>query len=520
MKVESARSDGEADRTRPMWRPTLRRTPIISVALAAVLIPSLILRFVAPPNLWLDEALTANIASLPSGDLQTALVRDGSPPLYYFLLHSWTRVFGSGDGGVRSLSGVLGVLAIGVAFIAGRRYGRSLGERQWLGVTAAVVVATSPFAIRYSTEARMYSLTIILVAVGAILLHDAWSRPTPLRLVAMTILTAGLLYTHYWSFFLLMVVGAGIFVAAVRSDTAGRCSARRLALALGAGVLLFTPWIPTLLIQLRHTGTPWAVTPTPAFGAFRAFMSFGGTAGIEGWFLAALLMVLALLPVFKYLAHPDKTRHASILLATCGFGTLVLGVTISSLAESAFEDRYAAIAFPLIALSGAIGIVSIPNKFARTVILAVVATLGLWGGIRSAGEIRTASGPIVHALRPALTSGDLVVYCPDQLAPSTARLLPRGTRQVVFPDLAGPKFVDWTDYAKRNGAASPMRFAQELTRMAGKQRIWLVWSPGYKTLGTKCEGVINELMKTRHSVAIVAAHVPKHETIELRRFDR
>ena len=43
-------------------------------------------------DLWLDEALSVNIARLPLGDLRAALQRDGAPPLYYVLLHVWTGV--------------------------------------------------------------------------------------------------------------------------------------------------------------------------------------------------------------------------------------------------------------------------------------------------------------------------------------------------------------------------------------------------------------------------------------------
>ena len=42
-----------------------------------------------PEGLWLDEALSVNIAKLPLAQLPGALVQDGSPPLYYLVLHYW-----------------------------------------------------------------------------------------------------------------------------------------------------------------------------------------------------------------------------------------------------------------------------------------------------------------------------------------------------------------------------------------------------------------------------------------------
>jgi uncharacterized membrane protein len=69
-------------------------------------------RFLAPGGLWLDEALSVNIAKLPLQQLPGALIQDGSPPLYYLILHFWMLVFGQGDFAVRSLSGVVSVATL------------------------------------------------------------------------------------------------------------------------------------------------------------------------------------------------------------------------------------------------------------------------------------------------------------------------------------------------------------------------------------------------------------------------
>ena len=52
---------------------------------------------------------------------------DGAPPLYYVLLHFWMKVFGTSDLGARSLSGVIGVLTLPVAWVAGYR----VGSQSW-----------------------------------------------------------------------------------------------------------------------------------------------------------------------------------------------------------------------------------------------------------------------------------------------------------------------------------------------------------------------------------------------------
>ncbi|MEY2448194.1 MAG: mannosyltransferase, partial [Acidimicrobiaceae bacterium] len=123
--------------------------PIEFVAVGASVVAGVVLRFWTKSHLWLDEALSVDIARLPLGDIPDALRHDGHPPLYYFLLHGWMSLFGEGDVAVRSLSGVFAVLALPLAWCAGRRVGGQVTA--WAFVT---LLALSPFAIRYGTETR------------------------------------------------------------------------------------------------------------------------------------------------------------------------------------------------------------------------------------------------------------------------------------------------------------------------------------------------------------------------------
>ena len=91
--------------------PRRGRLPAVPSGLGTLVVAGLVAlgvaaRFFSTSDLWLDEALSANIAKLPVGDLFEALKHDGHPPLYYLLLHYWMEVFGEGDVAVRALSGI------------------------------------------------------------------------------------------------------------------------------------------------------------------------------------------------------------------------------------------------------------------------------------------------------------------------------------------------------------------------------------------------------------------------------
>src|SRR4051794_24532577 len=139
-------SDSDVD-ARPRFRAFVLVGTVVAVAAGVAL------RAWSSSDLWLDEALSVNIARLPLGDMVDALRRDGHPPLYYLLLHAWSAAFGHGDEAVRSLSGVCSVATLPLLWLAARRYaGRDAA------LAALVLLATNPFAIRYATEARMYAL--------------------------------------------------------------------------------------------------------------------------------------------------------------------------------------------------------------------------------------------------------------------------------------------------------------------------------------------------------------------------
>jgi hypothetical protein len=107
---------------------------------------------------------------------------------------------------------------------------------------------------------------------------------------------------------------------------------------------------------------------------------------------------------------------------------------------------------------------------------------------------KTQAGYIAAKIRTTARAGDVVVYCPDQLAPAVSRLLPSTLVQRAFPVGASVATVDWVDYARRNALASPAKFAASVNAVAQNATIWLVDVPhGYATFGTKC-GLLQQLL--------------------------
>ena len=201
--------------------------------------------------------------------------------------------------------------------------------------------------------------------------------------------------------------------------------------------------------------------------------------------------------------------------------TLALGLTVSFVAGSAFQERYIAIAFPLFVVCVAYGLSALGARSLRYGVIAVIVVSGLVGTVRRADEQRTQGGQVAAAVDETAEPGDVVAFCPDQLGPSGTRHLGVDVEVGVFPGFRGAEIVDWVGYRERNTAADPKIFAQDLLTRAGADRaIYLAYQPGYLTLGASCEQIAAELARARpDATTLVASDEEIFEPASLVRYE-
>ena len=158
------------------------------------------------PSLWYDELLELDIAREPLLEIAPQLIRHAAMPLDYYLLHGWVML-GRQESWVRFPALFCGVLAVPLTYALAR----CLFNR-WLGVLAATLLAISPFAIRYSQEARPYALLMVCVLLTMLGLwqvyHTGYYRYWVLTIVGLV----GAALSHYFTIFVLLPVG--LFVLA------------------------------------------------------------------------------------------------------------------------------------------------------------------------------------------------------------------------------------------------------------------------------------------------------------------
>jgi hypothetical protein len=147
---------------------------VIALTLVGFVVRVLLL---ANKGLWTDEALSLWIANHNIGEMLQWISRiDFHPPLYYLLLHYWIDLVGANTYNLRLLSAIIGAATIPVIYLIGRRMSGLA-----MGLAAAILLAFSPFNIRFAQETRMYTLLMFNASVAIYALVRLLSDPGATR---------------------------------------------------------------------------------------------------------------------------------------------------------------------------------------------------------------------------------------------------------------------------------------------------------------------------------------------------
>lgn len=124
----------------------------------------LILRlFALNQSLWLDEAISANVARNFSlfEIVKNFSVNDFHPPFYYLFLNIWGHIFGYSEISLRLPSVIFSLITIYLVYLIGK-----LLKDKNTGLWAAAIVGVNPLLIYFSQEVRMYSMVTMFLTLA------------------------------------------------------------------------------------------------------------------------------------------------------------------------------------------------------------------------------------------------------------------------------------------------------------------------------------------------------------------
>lgn len=307
-----------------------------------------------------DEGLTVFVTGGDTATLVDNVSRDNHPPLYYFMMWGWTRIFGNSLGSLRSFALVPTLLIILLAVLL-------------LPVHAAVLLAFSPFLLHLGVELRMYGFLALAGMLQLLAIRYEISKRSVASIVLLVLSLAAGTWIHHFGW---LGVAAAFTLMALK----GRW--RRGVIVAAAVILLYLPWAQTALRQWSSFGgeamegsTVYLQSTSPLQRLAGMPFSIGGTlirfcagtAGIEFQQFspssvdAGLVIAAALTAMMVFMAWKGRGREnlPAVLLL------LWILIPLSFLRPSA---RHFSLAFTSFILLAATGLERTRGRFGKLLI--------------------------------------------------------------------------------------------------------------------------------------------------------
>jgi len=231
-------------------------------------------------SFWYDEAWSVTLAK---ASLFEVLQEKIYPLFYQILLHFWVAIFGTGESAARFFSLIFGTASVFLIFFVTKSL---FSSRIALG--ASLLSAISLIQIKYSQEARGYSLLTFLTLLSIFLFLRLLRSPSLKNKVFYVLFNFFLLSTHIYGFFVLIFQTIYLFLFRKEERIEGFLS---LQIAV---FVLFLPLVPALVKVALEVGKGfWIERPDflSLVSTLRTF-SNGGTISLALFGSLALLGLL------------------------------------------------------------------------------------------------------------------------------------------------------------------------------------------------------------------------------------
>lgn len=324
------------------------KTDIAVLVLGLAVFLTITLANASNASIWFDEAFSTYIAQFNYWDIARFTSTDVHPPLYYWALKAWSDVFGTTELAYRSLSIVLGAAATVVAFFLSRKlFGRKVA---WLSL---LFIVLSPMLIRYSDEARMYTMATLIVFSATYFMVKAMETRQKKYWVWYGIFVSLGMWTHYFTALAWLAHWVWRATAVWRKGNSFKEFMKNFftkpwiityAIAIG----LFLPWLPFMAKQLTVVqAAGFWISPVGVdtwINYLTNYFYYLEHGQVLSWFalvmLAVVITVIAILPR-AYKSLGAKTKKSFWLITSLAWTPPVL-LFFASLPplRSSFVDRY------------------------------------------------------------------------------------------------------------------------------------------------------------------------------------
>ncbi len=356
---------------------------------------------------------------------------ENSPPLFFVL--AWLSMkLGDPTVTIRLPSLVLGTATVPLIYLVGRR---AVGGRA--GVVAAALLALSPFAIFYSTEARPYATLTFFVVLCTLALLVALDTGRTGWWVAYAVSGCLVLYAHYFGLFVLLA--QGLWVLWAHRDRWRPFFIAGAAIAVG-----YLPWVIAFLGQKGNSISILAFyAPLNASGIERELLrlfpghpSFvvselpgRGVVAVLGLALAVGLVAGARRALTRDGGSP-RPAPGLVLVGALALAPILGFLLYSALGPELFIARYLSAALPFVALlAGAV--VTWPGRTVSLALTAVAVACMAVGAVAGLEDVhrRPDYKGAAHFIDRTARPGDAVVQADLTLGATRSQVVSHGRQQ-------------------------------------------------------------------------------------------
>jgi 4-amino-4-deoxy-L-arabinose transferase-like glycosyltransferase len=439
-----------------------------NIILIGILTVSFLLRIwrLGYHDFWFDEIASVDYVSVPW--------YNWNAPLYWIMLHFWTKIFGISEFALRFPSVLCSFLTVMLVFLLGK----SLFDRK-TALFATLLIGLSPFHLWYAQEARDYSMVLFFGTLSSYLLYWAAKEGDFKKYFFFAIVSLIGMYTNYFYIFLIIAQFFYIiYIVRLR-----RVRIYLIFLLIAAGFSFYLP---------RFFSKFWAVSK--GFWVFEPnlqslpivllnyFLGYSGTA-----FLYTILSFLLVVPfsLLFFLVRKDIEKSRDI--SFCIFLFLIplsLVFLFSKLFFSVYLNRGLLLFSPYFYLAISSGAMALPKRIrgilSGVLILVICSGVYLYSRDYMYEPLKYHVGTylkkpirlIVNFLDNNVGKGDLIAFSNESVVPSLG-FYSKGKYQNLYR-LFSPGMLDgmWQRPLRESGYTLPVAKVGNLSF----DKLWVISS--------------------------------------------
>ncbi len=327
---------------------TRPKADYIFVAVALLLFAGLALWNISGASIWFDEAFSAYLIRYNFIDIARYTATDVHPPFFYWLLKLWSMAFGTNELALRSMSVLFGVVAAAFGYLFTRR---QFGRRAAL--LGLFILALSPLYVRYSQEARMYTLVAAIVMAASLVLVKAVETNNRKLWVLYGVLVSLGMWTHYFAALAWIAHWVWRYIVTRQTGVRGKQLRQKFfdknwLIAHIVAVGLFIPWLPAMVTQLVVIQANGFWIPPIGIDSignyFGTLVYFLEHDHVTGWLAAGLMLMALLVTVLAVRSYrtgdQNFKKNYLLLFLLAAVPPILLFIASLPPLTSSFVERY------------------------------------------------------------------------------------------------------------------------------------------------------------------------------------